>query len=339
MKNIGKGLKIGIPLGLAVYLMYITFEDPQKRADLFEAISGMNLFWIFLSMVCAWLSHLIRARRWEYLLNPMGFKTRLWTRYHATMAGYLINMLLPRVGEVSRAAIVSKYEKTPFDKTFGTIAAERIVDLLLLGSITIFTFWTQRSIVWEHVSSMLSKDDGAEASPYGTYIKVAIALMIVVAFFFLGQKLKEKVLTFLKGIMEGLMSIYRTPFKLRFILDSSLIWILYLLMFYLPFFALAESAALPWGAIAAAFVFGSFSVVLTPGGTGSYHFAVGLALSLYGFELGLGQALGMAIWASQALMLILLGALSLLLVPRYNRDYAGHTPISIQQTKEQGLPS
>ena len=332
MKNIGKALKIGIPLGLAVYLMYITFEDPTKRTELFDAIDGMNLFWIFLSIVCAWVSHLVRARRWEYILEPMGYKTRLWTRYHATMAGYLINMILPRVGEVSRAALVTKYERVPFDKTFGTIAAERIIDVIMLGSITIVTMWTQRDVIWDHVAAMLNKDESVEASPYGFYIKIAIAVIFVVVFFFLGQKLKDKVISFLKGIAEGLMSIYKTPFKTRFIIDSLIIWALYLLMFYLPFFSMPESAALPLGALCAGFVFGSFSVVLTPGGTGTYHFAVGLALSLYGFDLGLGQALGMAIWASQALMLILFGALSLLLVPIYNRDYGGYTPISVQKT-------
>jgi len=248
------------------------------------------------------------------------------------MVGYLINMLLPRVGEVSRPAIVAKYEKTPFDKTFGTIAAERIIDLMMLGGLTAFTFLTQRDMSWEHVSKMLSKEDGADANPYSLYIKLGIALVLVIIFFLLGKKLKEKVLGFMKGILEGLTSIYHTPYKVRFVIDSILIWSLYVLMFYLPFLALPESAALPWGAILAGFVFGSFSVVLTPGGTGTYHFAVGLALSFYGLELGLGQALGMAIWASQALMLIVLGALSLLLVPRYNRDYAGHTPSSIQKT-------
>lgn len=333
MSKLIRALKIGVPLLLAVYLMYKTFEDPAKRDELFEAIGRMDLIWLFLSILCAWVSHLVRAQRWRYLLIPLGYDTRLWTRYHATMAGYLINMVLPRVGEVSRAAITSKYEKIPFDKTFGSIAAERIVDLVILGAITALTLFTQRAIIWEHVSTMMEQQDSAESNPYVFWIKVGVVLAVLIGLYLLGNSLRVKILGFLKGLLDGLLSIYHTPYKFRFIADSLLIWGLYLLMFFLPFHCMPETALMGTGAIMAAFVFGSFSVVLTPGGTGTYHFAVGLALSLYGLDLGIGQALGLAIWASQAFMLIVLGALSLLLVPRYNRNYEGHTSVPVQKTK------
>jgi glycosyltransferase 2 family protein len=158
-------------------------------------------------------------------------------------------------------------------------------------------------------------------------------LAVLIGLYLLGNSLRVKILGFLKGLLDGLLSIYHTPYKFRFIADSLLIWGLYLLMFFLPFHCMPETALMGTGAIMAAFVFGSFSVVLTPGGTGTYHFAVGLALSLYGLDLGIGQALGLAIWASQAFMLIVLGALSLLLVPRYNRNYEGHTAVPVQKTK------
>ena len=45
-------------------------------------------------------------------------------------SAYLINFTIPRAGDVARATIISKYENIPFDKTLGTIIAERIADLI-----------------------------------------------------------------------------------------------------------------------------------------------------------------------------------------------------------------
>ncbi len=100
MKQLIKIAKVLIPLALAAYLMFETFKDPQRRRDLFEALGRAEYIWVLISMLCAWLSHMIRARRWKYLLEPMGYRTRFWNAYHAVMSGYLINMAIPRLGEV-----------------------------------------------------------------------------------------------------------------------------------------------------------------------------------------------------------------------------------------------
>ena len=328
MKHLLRFLKLGVPIALAVWLMYITFDTQEKRDGLLAAMQQMDWTYLILAVIFAWVSHLIRARRWQYLMEPLGYGTRLWTRYHAVMAGYLINMAIPRAGEASRAALTAKYENTPFDKTFGTIAAERIVDLIILATITGLTVISQYDIIWERMAALMSQTEGAEPSDNTmTYLIIGgVVLAGLLAFRFLGLQLRDKIVGFLRGIWEGLTAILKTPDKGRFILDTVLIWVLYLLMFILPFFAMEETSVLGPGAIMAAFVFGAFSVVLTPGGTGTYHWAVGLALGYYGIAESSGQALGLVIWASQAIMLIVAGAISLALIPIYNRAYPGHTP-------------
>lgn len=328
MKQFLKILKLVVPLGLAAYLMYITFKDPQDRANLVEAVGRANYVWVLISMCCAWLSHVLRSRRWKYLLEPMGYRTRFWTAYHAVMSGYLINMAIPRAGEVSRAGLFSGAEKIPFDKTFGSIAAERVVDLVILLGITAVTVISQYDIIWEAMRTQWEarpENDGMALHWKGL---IAAGILVILALIAIRMGLYAKIRGFVLGLIEGLTSILRTPYKGQFFRDTALIWTLYLAMFAVMYQCLPESSSLGIGAVLAGFVFGSFAVVLTPGGTGAYHLAVALALGYYGIENSTGQALGLIIWGSQTLLLIVLGSLSLLLMPIYNREYTGHTALT-----------
>lgn len=328
MKQFIKVIKIVLPLGLAAYLMYDTFKDPQSREELFEAMGRAEYIWVAISMLCAWLSHILRARRWKYLLEPMGYRTRFWNAYHSVMSGYLINMAIPRAGEVSRAGLFSGNEKTPFDKTFGSVAAERVVDLVILLSLTGITILSQYDIIWNAMQEQLANrpaQEGGLALHWKALIGLALAAIGFVVVKRLG--LFEKVRGFVMGLIDGLTSVLKTPYKLQFFRDTILIWTLYIIMFGIMYQCLEETSTLGVGAMLAGFVFGSFAVVLTPGGTGAYHLAVALALSYYGIQESTGQALGLIIWGSQTILLILLGFLSLLLMPIYNRGYTGHTAI------------
>ncbi|NNC83896.1 MAG: flippase-like domain-containing protein [Flavobacteriales bacterium] len=332
MKQLIKVAKVVVPIGLAIYLMYITFKDPQQRAELLEALGRAEYIWVLISMFLGWCSHMLRARRWKYLIEPLGYKTRLWNAYHAVMSGYLINMAIPRAGEISRAGLFSKSEHTPFDRTFGTIAAERVVDLVILLAITGFTVLTQYDIIWEAMQTQFSNRPVAEESTWWPKALGAGILLVLVIVLIKRFGLVDKLKGFLLGIWDGLLSIWTTPYKVQFFRDTALIWILYVGMFAVMYQCLEETSGLGLGAVMAGFVFGSFAVVLTPGGTGAYHLAVAFALGYYGIAESTGQALGLIIWGSQALMLIVLGFLSLLLMPIYNREYTGHTTIPTAQT-------
>lgn len=331
MKQLIKIAKVVVPLGLAGYLMYITFKDPNQREELFGALQRAEYIWVLISMLCAWSSHMIRARRWKYLLEPLGYKTRFWNAYHSVMSGYLINTAIPRLGEVSRAGLFSKTEETPFDKTFGTIAAERVIDMLILMIITGLTVLSQYDIIWTAMEQQWLSRPASTGMPL--WSKGLIALGIVLIGMLVARRLGfiDKIIGFVKGLIQGVMSIFTTPYKWQFLRDSVMIWLLYLSMFAVMYQCLPETAVLGVGAILAGFVFGSFAVVLTPGGTGAYHLAVAFALSYYGIIDSTGQALGLIIWGSQTILVIVLGFISLLLMPIYNREYPGHTALSSEQ--------
>jgi len=227
------------------------------------------------------------------LIEPLGFKTRFWNAYHAVMSGYLINMAIPRAGEISRAGLFSKAEKLPFDKTFGTIAAERVVDLIILLLITGLTVLSQYDIIFEAMRSQFLSQE--QSTGLALHWKLAIALGLFIIGIVIAKKVGifDKVKGFVIGLLERLTTILTPPYKWQFIRDTVLIWVLYIAMFAVMYQCLEETESLGIGAI---------------------------------------MAVGLIIWGSQAVMLIILGFLSLLLMPIYNREYSGHTTLSTAKT-------
>lgn len=329
MKRLLKLLKVVLPIGLAIYLMWYTFRDEEQREGLFAAMASADYLWIALSMLIALISHLARAKRWSYLMQPMGYKTRFWNAYHAVMIGYFVNMLIPRAGEVSRAEYFRRYEKIPLDRTIGTIAAERIIDLLAFAAVLALAVATQYEVLYAAIRQSLDSAQATDATAQGgidiKYIIGAVVLVIgVVAVIKLG--LVDKVKGFLLGILEGVKTIWTTDQKGPFIRETLVIWLCYLLMFGICYDTFPESSDLGLGAILAGFVFGTLAVIFTPGGTGAYHIAVAFALGYYGLDEQIGLALGLLLWASQLLLYITMGMISLILIGPYNKDYPGHAP-------------
>ena len=130
-----KILKIIIPISIGVYLTWYFFSNSSiaERQHMLAAFKGANYWWIMVALVVAFLSHLSRAYRWKYLLHPLGYKPKLSLMYHSVMIGYIINLTIPRSGELARAGYFSKYHKASADKTFGTIVVERVIDLIMFG--------------------------------------------------------------------------------------------------------------------------------------------------------------------------------------------------------------
>ena len=134
-------LKTVLPLLLGVYLIWVFFanmsEDSKKL--FYTAIYEANYFWIVLSLALGVIAYFSRAYRWKYVLEPLGYETSFWNRYHAVMIGYIVNLTIPRAGEASRSAMLYRSDGVPFSSSFGTIIAERAVDLVMLASIALLT--------------------------------------------------------------------------------------------------------------------------------------------------------------------------------------------------------
>lgn len=327
-------LKIVLPLGLGIFLIWFIYKDlsEEDKNNIIRSFKKADYRWILLSFFIGALSHLSRAHRWLILLEPMGYRPRFINSFFAVMTGYLANMAFPRLGEVSRCGVMTKYEKIPFEKLFGTVLAERVIDMVILSLFTIFTFVSQWGILNDFISAhiYLPLKEKFEGNT-GTGGKVLLLFLLLILFIVVLYALKKKALglflkvkAFINGLAEGFKTVLRIRQKALFLFHTLFIWSMYFMMFYVCFFSLPETKDIAMGAVFASFVMGSFGIIAVQGGIGAYQALVSATLALYGITLSTGFAFGWIAWAGQTLMILVLGLLSIILLPQVNKKYETH---------------
>lgn len=285
----------------------------EKLADYFEKA---NYTWVGLGVVLGVLSHLSRAYRWKFMIEPMGYNLKLPNSIMAVMAAYLVNYTIPRAGEVTRATIITNYEGVPFEKGFGTIVAERVADLVMMMVIIAITFFFQFDFIYNF---FIEKFDPVKI----VVGLVGLLLVCVIGILFIKKsqlKIAIKIRGFVFGLIEGIMTIFKMKQKWAFIGHTVFIWVMYVLMFYITSFAVSDLGEVPFAAILIGFIVASFSIAATNGGVGSYPEAVVVAFLLFNLPEDPSRAFGWIMWSSQTLMIIVFGGLSLIYLPIYNRN-------------------
>ena len=317
-----------MPLGIGIFLIWYNYDQlsEKQRQELFDAFGRAEMIWLLFSVILGWLSHMSRAYRWRFLLEPLGYRAGFWNCYHSTMIGYFVNMVLPRAGEASRAVFLQRYEGVSFQKGFGTILAERAVDLIILSSIAFVTIGLQLDkldLIQEKVATFQEGLGPAEDGfPWFSTLLVTGLVAGLIAFI-ASQKLRRAIVKFISGVLDGIKTVWTTPKKIPFIIHTLIIWGLYVAMFAIGFLALPETSHVPFAGIMAGFIGGSIGIILVQGGVGIYPPLVAIMISLYMTDADPNElmtpaalALGWLVWVAQTLMIIGLGGLSLLLISR-----------------------
>jgi len=162
---------ITLPIALGVFLIWYSISklSPADIQSIKTSFQTANYWWVALSIFFGILSHLSRAYRWQFLLEPLGYKPRFANSVMAVLIAYLLNLFIPRSGEIARAATIKKYENIPFEKAIGTIVAERVADVIMLFSITGVAFFLQTELM----GSYLFKEDEERS----IYLKIAILVL------------------------------------------------------------------------------------------------------------------------------------------------------------------
>ncbi|PTX60068.1 hypothetical protein C8N46_10774 [Kordia periserrulae] len=301
---------------LGVFLVWYSLsKTPLEK--LIEYFKQADYTWVILGVFCGILSHLSRAYRWQYMLQPMGYKPKYANNVMAVFVAYLANLGIPRSGEALRALTLTNYEDVPFEKGFGTIVAERIADLIIMFIVIGITLYLQFDFIWDLLTKNLN--------PTKLILLFAVMILGGIGLIIFIKKAKKgialKIKNFILGIYEGATSILRMKNKWGFILHTLFIWAMYLLMFYLTIFSVEElHGKVPLGAMLIAFIAGSFSIAASNGGIGFYPVAVAGAFSLFNLPEDPSMAFGWIMWASQTLMIVILGGLSFLYLPIFNRE-------------------
>jgi uncharacterized protein (TIRG00374 family) len=271
------------------------------------------------------LSHYFRAIRWKMLISPLGKSPGTLNVFFAVLTGFFFNLLFPRLGEVMKCTLLGKYEKIPVDKLIGTMVAERVLDLICLILVIIMAVTTQIDLVGGYARELLDQIlSGVKSSPAGILFIVILLLSFSALGYLVYLKARNsafvlKMRDWIKGIIEGLLSVRKVENKFMFIVYTLAIWFLYLSSIRVGFYAMQDLVQLGWVPSLTILTFGSFAMIATQGGIGAYQFAVQKTLLLYGVREVSGLAFGWLLWSVQTVMLFITGPISLLLLFTLNK--------------------
>lgn len=303
-------------LGVAIILyQYNSFTESQVN-EIKGYFKNADYFYIYLSLFIAFFGFWSRAYRWKFSLEHMGYQTQFHNNFMAVCIAYLMNLTVPRSGEISRALVLKKYEKIPFDKAFGTIVAERVVDLMIFFLFVFIGFIMQFNVLKEYVLEKIPYEKLLLLFVFGVIGLIIIMLIWFYSNWKIVLTLKQK----FSGLIEGMMSILKMKQKWAYLFHSFFIWFTYLLMFYVTIFALKETSNIGIGAVVIAFVFGSLTIGFTNSGFGFYPLVIAEIFVLYHVNKPAGIAFGWLVWTSQTILMIVLGGMSFLFLPILNRN-------------------
>lgn len=317
-------------LGIGVLLIWLSLRQvaPEKE-NIVAAFNNADYFWIMLAMFISFLSHFFRALRWNYLLNPLGQRVDLLNSVCHVLVGYLANYGIPRMGEVSRCSLATKYDKVPFEVGFGTVITERIVDFFLFLIISTLTLVFQfneliglaNKLIFNPVAAQFQK---ASQHPVQVSLLLLTLVTFVVALWLFRKRfagmMRGRMGKVLKGMGEGLGSIRKMDRPFMFIFLSLLIWASYFYSLYACFFALESTSHLGQKECLTLLLFGTFGVILAPGGLGAYPAIVGgILLYTYNIDTAGSFALPWLSWTCQFVLVLVLGLAALIILPFYNR--------------------
>jgi uncharacterized protein (TIRG00374 family) len=320
LKTIAQYLLI---LGVTFFLVYFSLqgihvaEGEDKWDFLLKKWQSADKLWLFIMAAIALLSHALRAERWRVLMEPTGHQSKFSYSFLSLMVGYLVNIAVPRGGELSRCYNLYKLDKTPVEVSFGTVVVERLVDVLCLLVLIGMAFAAESSRLFEFIRTLpIGEGDNSIRYLILAAIFVVAVLVIIITRFIVRRnaRLKELIRNKWMGLREGLMSIFTMRRKGLFFFYSLTIWFLYFLMSYATIQAFPETHHLGFTAVLSLFAIGSIAMAApTPGGAGSYHMLVPQGLTFL-YAIPKNDAVGFTVifhgW--QTLIMIVFGVISII---------------------------
>ena len=317
-------------LGLGILFVWLTVKDitPGQWNHIKYSLANARHWLIVPVILMLLLAHYSRALRWKILMEPLGYAPSTFNTWAAVMIGYLVNAGVPRLGEVVKCTLLSRYEKVRADKLVGTIVMERAVDLVCLILLFIIALIFQGNIIGDftaHLFGDLFKDDSGNVSYTRISLTVTVIVVVFLVVYFLLKKFGHidavaKVKNVIRGIWHGLSSIRLIKHKGLFLFHTLLIWTLYLLSTTAGIYALHETEHLGIPGGLTTLAIGSVGMIATPGGIGAYPFLVEQLMLLYKVPEETGAALGWLLWSVQTVIVLAGGVIFSGLFSYYNKN-------------------
>ncbi len=298
-------------LAIASFFIWLSLGriSHEDRERIWHTIRDSKKLWILLSMAIGVLSHWIRAVRWNFLLKPLNHSIPNVASFASIMSGYFANLGIPRTGEILRASLIHKKENIPFQQLFGTIITERLIDMVMLLSITALSILINTDLILSFL-----KDNNINP------LQIVLVLALLPLCFYITLKLikkfkhskLQKITRFISELIESVISVKKMPQKQYFIILTVLIWVCYIAMFFITKYSIEATSDISLSKIIVIFVIGSFAMAVTNGGLGFFPFSIATALVAFQIESNDGEAFGWLLWTSQTFLNIVLGIFGLI---------------------------
>lgn len=309
-----KALQYVLFLGIGMLLLYFTFKNVNPT-ELWTNIQSVDGWGLTLALGIGFVAIILRGARWVQLLSSMGYEVALSRAVASVAFSYLVNLVTPRIGEVARCTALKKTDDVPFDKLFGTVVLERVIDTLMFGVVVLVTIVFQADDLVQFL-----EQSGAALPEFNFWFFATLGVIVLalaaVLYFTKGiwgnWSWVKKITGLVEGLLEGLKSIRRVNNKPLFWLYSFGIWACYVGTIVVGFQIVDGLQELGVGSafyisVAAALGF----VIPVPGGIGAYHYLVSKALVVVGYTAELGTAFATIIHSGQSLMFIVTGAIGM----------------------------
>ncbi len=313
-------------LFIGIGLLWFITKD-QDLAKMAQQFKTANYWWIVLAIILGILSHVFRSLRWNILINYAGYKTTVTTTFYAVMVGYLANLAIPRLGEVTRCGVLGKTQKIPVGLLFGTVISERTFDLITLLFLIFMTIVFQVGTLGNFLDEYILGSFGERVTgKLGTLVLLISILIAIVIFIFIAYRLLLPFIKRLKyfykfkrllvSFISGIKTILKNDKKWWFFFYTFIIWLLYFLMLYVCVFSLKETSGLSPIDGLTIMAIGSLGIVApVPGGIGAYHFIVtALLVEIYHIESSAATSFAYIAHTSQITMIIVFGIISYILL-------------------------
>ncbi len=316
-------------LGLGIFFAWLSLKNLNKEnTEQIKLALNNARYWLVIPVFLILIgSHLVRALRWRLLIEPLGYKPSVKNSFFAVMIGYLVNLGVPRLGEIVKCTVLARYEKIPADKLIGTIILERMIDAITLLIIFGITLAIQPLLYSQIVEAFFSNSSTGPEKETSSFLITIILIAAIILLTGLWMLIKKKTIHDLlrlfkriwKSVIEGISSIRHLKKRKQFILLSIILWTLYLSGGYIGFMAFRETEH--YG-IKEAFTIlsaGSIGMIASPGGIGAYAYLIEKTMELYGLNYTIALAFGWILWLAQTLVMILGGLISFVALPFFNK--------------------
>jgi glycosyltransferase 2 family protein len=327
-KSILQTLKFLAFFAVGIVLLWIAFRNSDFK-KLWLELKEANYSWLLLSVLFSIFAYMSRARRWVLLINPLGYRPTTKNAFYSLMTGYLANVALPRIGEITRCVALGKKEKIPVDQLIGTVVIERTIDFFSLLTIMIILIFTSGNQIGQFLKgSLLVPIQLRVVAIFGNTWVLWVALffigVITLFLMFRYRKSLRKIRFFSKmfdvarGIINGLKTITNLERKWEFVFHTLFIWMNYALMTWVVVFALESTSHLTFGNSIFILVIGGLAMSApVPSGMGAFHYFVSQGLLIVnGIPVEDGLAYALMTHESQLIFVAIIGAISFFVIFR-----------------------